>query len=522
MDNILQHIEKSHDEWLKTENISFEEKRIRAQIFLEQLWYIQNDNLSQSTLYRLGKELMYIKENPSQSNDICNFLEEVAEWGYCLKRLDKVWPCIPSKPLTKTEEICFENQQLHICYEYLTRSGYFADCAVSHAIRMQDNIIRHYEDCELEFSDIVTIQSRTLHTNKTLSDLENRFLRVMKELLLHRMKSCPQKYSKSDIQFCLNEQIFSPDDLLAKKIIKEDFLYHSYEDNSGAMLDHPEDSIFDQMIDGTDVLFIGLPSTGRTCMNISLLKSAETYFTSNISMTPYISKLRYFQCCNLLPYSTPTNTALQLGISIEKDNYEHSINLVEISGDAVKEICINPNPSFDDMDIPSTRLLTNGNHKILFIVIDPTCSVIRVNIPNEDGNLQTCNLHQEDMLLRFIDKLSLSQNNHTLRKIDEIHIIISKYDTLKENTNATEFLKSHYGKLLGKITHLCKSKSINISPDHTVQVIPFCLGHLYAGGYCDYESQHSVDLLDYIVKATLSKKKNGNQFIKKLIGLFKN
>jgi hypothetical protein len=173
----------------------------------------------------------YIKENPSQSNHICRFLEEVAEWGDCLKRMDKVWPCIPSKPLTKTGEICFENRQLHICYEYLTRSGYFADCAVSHAIRIQDNIIRHYEDCELEFSDIATIQSKTLHTNKTLSNLENRFLRVMKELLLHQMKICPQKYSKSDIQFCLNEQIFSPDDLLAQKIIKEDFLYHSYEDN---------------------------------------------------------------------------------------------------------------------------------------------------------------------------------------------------------------------------------------------------------------------------------------------------
>ena len=531
MDKILQHIEKSHDEWLKTENISFEEKRIRAQIFLDQLWYIKNDNLSQSTLYRLGEDFIHLMEDPSQSNHICTLLEEIAEWGGCLKRMSKVWPCLPSKQLTKTDEIGFENQQLNICYDYLVRHGYFIDCAVSHAIRIQDNIFRLYEDCEIEFSDISTIQSKTHNTNKSIVDLENRFMKGMKDLLLRQMKQYPFRYSKHDILYSLEQKIFSPVDLISHKIIKDEYLcnYNKIEEcrfeAERSLIEAENRTDSKSITDGTDVFFIGLPATGRSCLNAGLLKITETIPAASFSPNPYSYSLVNCIDNHALPPATTRHTAIQLEVKHVQKKSEVSFNLIEMSGDLLREGYRDGILNFNDIDLESTRLLGYNNRKILFIVIDPTYDKINMVVRREFGDrtyFERVERSQQTLLTYFLNLLEHNNNFHILKNIDAIHVIVSKYDTLEESISAADYVKENYELLFHKISWLCKSKKLNQSTNYIVQVIPFSLGRFYAGGYYDYEPQYSQALFDFILKSTATKKKNSPQFIKKLIGLFKN
>ena len=61
-------------------------------------------------------------------------------------------------------------------------------------------------------------------SENVIVDLENRFMKGMKDLLLRQMKQYPFRYSKHDILYSLEQKIFSPVDLISHKIIKDEYL----------------------------------------------------------------------------------------------------------------------------------------------------------------------------------------------------------------------------------------------------------------------------------------------------------
>jgi hypothetical protein len=241
----------------------------------------------------------------------------------------------------------------------------------------------------------------------------------------------------------------------------------------------------------------------------------------------YASALQQYTDMGVTVPCTPVTfvTTLEATISGRANNgVDHKINLVEMSGEEFAfGIANNPEHifTFEDMGSGATELLRNDNRKVFFLIIDPTANVVRINREVVDGydeqtgapitHLEYCVVNQRTLIQKMVNIFENEGNAEIMKKVDSIHIIMTKSDTLgnavEREEKAYEIFNNKFGHhILEPLINLCKEYNINTSTKFHPKLYTFSLGTFYIGGLYEYEQTDSNRLVQAIKNATHGEK----------------
>ena len=359
----------------------------------------------------------------------------------------------------------------------------------------------------------------------------------LKQQEIGMMRTNPNSYEVNRLLRLINDGIFSDHELINAKVMTETVLETLRNHDINADLPDIRQAIENSRAeckDGyTDVFFFGVPSTGKTCVLMGMSRSNSLHINLASGGGDYAAALQQYTDVGVTVPRTPGTfvTTLEATISSVSDQggAVHKINLVEMSGEEFAfDIANNPDRifTFEQMGSGATQLLKNDNRKVFFLIIDPTANVVRMNreIVVQDGfdedtgepithtDLQYCVVNQRTLIQKMVDLFTDPGNAEIMKKVDSIHIIMTKSDTLgnpveREEKALNIFQQKFSGDILKPLIDLCEEYNINSRTNFHPNLYTFSLGTFYVGGLYEYEQTDSDRLVVAIKNSTQSVKK---------------
>lgn len=359
----------------------------------------------------------------------------------------------------------------------------------------------------------------------------------LKQQEIGMMRTNPNSYEVNRLLRLINDGIFSDQELINAKVMTETVLETLRNHDINADLPDIRQAIENSRAeckDGyTDVFFFGVPSTGKTCVLMGMSRSNSLHINLASGGGDYAAALQQYTDVGVTVPRTPGTfvTTLEATISSVSDQggAVHKINLVEMSGEEFAfDIANNPDRifTFEQMGSGATQLLKNDNRKVFFLIIDPTANVVRINreIVVQDGfdedtgepithtDLQYCVVNQRTLIQKMVDLFTDPGNAEIMKKVDSIHIIMTKSDTLgnpveREEKALNIFQQKFSGDILKPLIDLCEEYNINSRTNFHPNLYTFSLGTFYVGGLYEYEQTDSDRLVVAIKNSTQSVKK---------------
>ena len=359
----------------------------------------------------------------------------------------------------------------------------------------------------------------------------------LKQQEIGMMRTNPNSYEVNRLLRLINDGIFSDHELINAKVMTETVLETLRNHDINADLPDIRQAIENSRAeckDGyTDVFFFGVPSTGKTCVLMGMSRSNSLHINLASGGGDYAAALQQYTDVGVTVPRTPGTfvTTLEATISSVSDQggAVHKINLVEMSGEEFAfDIANNPDRifTFEQMGSGATQLLKNDNRKVFFLIIDPTANVVRINreIVVQDGfdedtgepithtDLQYCVVNQRTLIQKMVDLFNDPGNAEIMKKVDSIHIIMTKSDTLgnpveREEKALNIFQQKFSGDILKPLIDLCEEYNINSRTNFHPNLYTFSLGTFYVGGLYEYEQTDSDRLVVAIKNSTQSVKK---------------
>ena len=354
----------------------------------------------------------------------------------------------------------------------------------------------------------------------------------LKQNEIRKMQTAPNAYVVGTLLRFINEGIFTKYELISQDVLT-DGVFNTISD-SDIMDGLPDiqqaiDSSVPECKDGyTDVYFFGIPSTGKTCILMGLSRAASLHINLAHGGGDYADALQQFIDAGLTVPQTKMGFAatLEATINDRQSNSQHKINLIEMAGeDFAKKIAGNQEHiyDFDSMGTGVTDLLKNNNKKVFFLIIDPTTNVINykrkdiVGYDEETGDpiydLIQIRCNQQNLITKMVDLFAYEGNAEIMKKVDSIHVIVTKADllgadTMERDDRALQIFKTKYGNnILDPLIDLCKEYNINVQYNYHPKLYTFSLGKFYVGGVYEYDPTDSNKLVNAIKNSTGTIKK---------------
>ena len=274
----------------------------------------------------------------------------------------------------------------------------------------------------------------------------------------------------------------------------------------------------------TDVYFFGTPGSGKTSILMGLASCNSLYIDLSSGGGRYAEALQQYTAEGMTVPSTSGMFVCTLNAKIRSKatpNNVHKINLVEMSGQELSYTIANNEciTLFDSIG-PGAELLKNDNRKVFFLIIDPTTNIVRINREKEIGKdaegkpitgLEYCIVNQRTILQKMVNLMESPQNREIMRKVDSIHIIMTKADTLgnaveREDKALKIFQDKYSGDILEAMVDLCKEHNINAQSNFHPKLYTFSLGSFYLGGLFEYDPANSDHLVEAIEETIQSRK----------------
>ena len=378
-------------------------------------------------------------------------------------------------------------------------------------------------------SDDIIVVYNYIHNNPRSpykNEAELMFMKL-KQREIDFMRHEPNRYEVSRLQNLVKLGIFTKNDLISKGVMTENVWITL--NSIDVKNDLPD--IFEAMQnseakceDGyTDVYFFGIPSTGKTCVLMGLSCTSSLQVNLASSGGPYAEALRQYTDYGMTVPHTPGDfvTTLKATISENINDMEikHNVNLVEMSGEEFAFGITNNEArefSFEEMGTGVTELLRNGNRKVFFLIIDPTTNIVRFNREYDEYDEQTGEkihklkyavVKQKILMQKIVNIFQDPANSDIMKKVDSIHVIVTKADTLGEplqrDDKALEVFNKNYGmNIVPPLIELCRNYNINSNSNYRPKLFTFSLGTFYVGGLYEYEQTDSDKLVNAIMNAT--------------------
>lgn len=276
----------------------------------------------------------------------------------------------------------------------------------------------------------------------------------------------------------------------------------------------------------TDIIFFGVPGSGKTCLLSGLLSLTGRMGFSFDPKGPggggsYAIELRNYARSSMLPPKTDQSyiQVIDAEINDESGNLQ-KISFIEMAGEKTAEFASLDNPtSFDDLGPGAAGLLQNDNDKVIFFVIDPTNEL---NIKMPDGSSML--LMQSDVLDCVMSLLS--KNPSMMKKVNAIHIILTKSDTLgdyvDENVIKERLEEQGFAAVLQSVKKICQRYDINKTSGFKVGLYPFCVGKFMPGEVYTFDETDSLKILRVIQKNVIRDNPDHISFLRKVKDWFNN
>lgn len=359
----------------------------------------------------------------------------------------------------------------------------------------------------------------------------------LKQQEISAMRTNPNSYEVNRLLRLINNGIFSDYELINAKVmtntVLETLRNHDINADLPDIRQAIEKSRAECKAGYTDVFFFGIPSTGKTCVLMGMSRSNSLHINLASGGGDYAAALQQYTDVGVTVPRTPGTfvTTLEATISSVTDQggAVHKINLVEMSGEEFAfDIANNPDKifTFEQMGSGATQLLKNDNRKVFFLIIDPTANVVRINreVKIQDGfdeetgmpiihtDLQYCVVNQRTLIQKMVDLFTDPGNAEIMKKVDSIHIIMTKSDTLGSPVEREEkafniFQQKYSGDILKPLIDLCEEYNINSRTNFHPNLYTFSLGTFYVGGLYEYEQTDSDRLVTAIMNSTQSIKR---------------
>ncbi len=349
-------------------------------------------------------------------------------------------------------------------------------------------------------------------------------LHTLKSREIERMKNEFNDYSRMDLMDFIKHGIFTEHELIMHGVATERSIeilnnYEQIQSELPKLDDVIPKCTSECYPEHTDVFMFGIPATGKSCVLAGLFGSGSLIYNSVLAGGAYADALIQFMDCNCPPDPTKKNYLTTIKSEIREGNQTHMFDLVEMAGEEFADkIAHNPEGivKFEDMGTGAAELLRMPNRKIFFIIVDPTKNTIRFTkeeeITDENGNTyyqnRAISISQKQSLKRMIDMFTLEENQDIMEKVDAIHFIVTKADTLGEAASereekAVDLLQSRYRDTIQTLTKLCKDYGINRRTNHRPHVFTFSLGQFYVGNIFEYDNTDSNSIIDVLKASTV-------------------
>ena len=369
----------------------------------------------------------------------------------------------------------------------------------------------------------------TANPHDARHDIAYQHFRDLKEKEIQTMREQPAVYSPDRIFFLLEKGIFNEGELLDLRLATPESL-NILREREEILDSLPDINVEiakcrkECAVDHTDVFFLGIPSTGKTCILMGLIGSPNININTVRAGGPYACVLEQFLDAGLTIGQTPKDFVATIEAEIQDGKNKHLINLVEMAGeDFAFKIADNEKGivSFEDIGAGATKLLCNNNKKSFFIIVDPTAKRVAFNhLVNETdaaGNVRTFlvrkNVNQKIILKRLVDLLAQPENKTIMKNVDSISIVISKADVLgngqeREDEAYRRFMDQHKN-IIAPLVELCRENGINASTNGQPMLYTFSLGRFYVGGVYQYDPADANKLIE-VLKGNTEIAKNDN------------
>ena len=360
---------------------------------------------------------------------------------------------------------------------------------------------------------------------------------------IYRMRREPNRYEVSRLLYLVQLGIFTVDELISEGVMTEN-VWNTL-NNIDVKNDLPD--IYEAMQESkvecsegsTDVYFFGLPFTGKTCILQGMLSTSSLLLDLASSSGPYAEALRQYTDCGIVVPCTPDDSVTTLKTRIitgEHTPIKHNVNFVEMSGNHFLNMVKDNGEHFKTEDNEGiANLLHNDNRKVFFLIIDPTINEVRFRFYREYDEydeqtgekihkLKYAVVNQKILMQKIVNIFQDPDNSDIMRKVDSIHIIITKADTFGERQQrrekALDYFNNHYAmNIVPPLTEVCRDYHINSNSDYRPKLFTFSLGKFYVGGLYEYDpidSELLVNTITAIVPPPYRKKTFWSRLIEKI------
>lgn len=328
-------------------------------------------------------------------------------------------------------------------------------------------------------------------------------LDVLKKEKLAEIKQHVGKYKKKDYdEWTKASGIFTKAEFIEAGIVTEESL-KALEFDKDQVLKQKQVSDYDCPSGCTDVYFLGIPSTGKTCILMGFVNAVgHLVWDPNRFGGEYGLALQALCDQHITPGSTAGDFATLITGKVYDKKLEgvvHPINLIEMAGETfATKVATNPDGEISIADFGDgiPQMLANPNEKLFFIVIDPTSDVAMIRQEKEVGGRKEqveTPVSQRQTLYRFCQLLAAPENAEIMRKVRGLYIITTKADCLGprecREEKAETIVNDRYGDSLFTLQELCHPDhyDLNALTDHEIRIFPFSLGNFYLGDVFDYD-----------------------------------
>lgn len=332
------------------------------------------------------------------------------------------------------------------------------------------------------------------------------------------MRDNPGKYKADTLKLYLKNDIFSEDELVDAGVVTPNVLKML---NNPPRLEDIEQKPTDNIEverGATDIFLFGIPSSGKTCVLTGLLGAKEFYYDNSTLGGDYADQLKTYRDFGKAPGRTYGNFVTRITGKIRPLDPEmpvFPINLIEMSGEEfAMDIAYNAAKTndFESMGTGATRLLTGGNQKVIFIVIDPSASgLIRLATQRPDGTTETRTVKQDIVINKIVNMLA--KNPSVLKRTNAIHFIMTKADTIGDSDTreevAVERIKALYGQAILTLKELAQKYSFNVTTDYKPFLFTFSLGRFYVGDFYEYDSSDADKIMNALKSMVQGEKTRG-------------
>ena len=382
------------------------------------------------------------------------------------------------------------------------------------------------------------------------------------DFMLKDMGENPARYDRVEMNWLLKGKndvvdqiapVFTPDEIVNSGVLPWKVINHimnhprDEDDRNPAESSIRPETNFDSALNNTDVYFFGVPGSGKSTVLAGLL-NVKIYGNLRLGVLThgghsgynYATVLMRYLQDNLFPQSTKTRfstgrtNALVNPFTDENDemtdaedenvgdkfiqiidaelindetNEKHRLSIIEMPGERTLDFAAANVKDIEEMDRllgkGTRQLFMNDNRKVFFFVIDPNPKRNYI-LPLNGQQVSVTQEGALDALVQFVRNVP-----GLLSKVDAVHIILSKSDTLKDSNNFSniqeEVLNDYAGFIRGA-RQLCDPAlgNVNAQCGRSPHLFTFSLGKIYPGNMNEYKKDDAAKLLEVIAANTWS------------------